>query len=123
MTWISVKDSLPKKMEKVLFFWILEKNIKNIGMGFLSNEGWNIYLPYSSYGLRKDICPVSHWMELPVYPSQFVYPNDDPIYIINSCEYIKQITETKESLNKQVKEFALRFIENNKDLLKRLSEK
>lgn len=68
MHWIDVKDRLPEKMQKILFCCIQEGYLINIYMGYLCDDGWDIYLPYSSFKLRGDICPVTHWMELPDYP-------------------------------------------------------
>jgi hypothetical protein len=68
VTWISVEERLPPKMTKVLFYCVQEGHLKNIYMGYLCANGWNIYLPYSSFGLRDDMMPVSHWMELPNMP-------------------------------------------------------
>lgn len=70
MTWISVEDRLPELLEKVLFFWDCSGAVKNISMGYRCEQGWNIYLPYHSFGLRDGVCPVTHWMPLPDYPSQ-----------------------------------------------------
>lgn len=66
--WISVSDRLPIKLEKVLFHWLAPGNLRNISMGYRCDAGWNIYLPYHSFGLRNDICPITHWMELPQFP-------------------------------------------------------
>ena len=72
--WINVKDALPDKLDKVLFFWILKtssgNSVKNIAMGFLSNEGWHISLPCVSCCLMDEYCSVSHWMELPENPGE-----------------------------------------------------
>jgi hypothetical protein len=66
--WISVEDRLPEKMTKVLFHCIKEGHSKNIYMGYLCDQGWDIYLPYHSFKLRSDLMPVTHWMELPELP-------------------------------------------------------
>ena len=66
--WISIEESLPRILEKVLFFWITDAVFKNISMGFMDNRGWNIYLPYHSYVLNSDYVQVTHWMHLPKYP-------------------------------------------------------
>lgn len=75
MTWISVIERLPNKLEKVLFHWVLTDSfgvpcVRNVSMGYMCDAGWNIYFPYHSFGLRGDICPVTHWMELPDFPNQ-----------------------------------------------------
>ena len=67
--WISIEDRLPEKLQKVLFYCIRDEFIKNIYMGYLCGETWNIYLPYESVMLKKDINQITHWMELPDYPS------------------------------------------------------
>ncbi len=68
MNWIDVNDRLPKKLQKVLFHWIMEGHLKNISMGFLDYRGWCIYLPYSSYGFNHEYVDVTHWAEIPDYP-------------------------------------------------------
>jgi len=72
--WISVEDELPKKLQKILFIWIMFDSLgnacaRNTSMGYLCKAGWNIYLPYHSYGLNDDACKVTHWMESPEMPS------------------------------------------------------
>lgn len=73
--WISVDDELPKLLQKVLFHWQMKDSngvvcVRNVSMGYRCEQGWDIYLPYHSFGLRGDVCPVTHWMELPDYPKQ-----------------------------------------------------
>lgn len=70
--WISVHERLPKKLEKVLFVCIAEKYLRNIYMGYLCDEGWDIYLPYHSFKLRPVFNHVTHWMELPECP-EYIY--------------------------------------------------
>lgn len=66
--WIDVKDKLPRKNEKVLFQCIQDDCLKNVFMGYLSDGGWNIYLPYHSFALNSDVMVVTHWMPLPAFP-------------------------------------------------------
>ncbi len=68
MTWISVKERLPRKLQKVLFHWVMQGNLRNISMGYLCDKVWYIYLPYHSFGLRADAWLVTHWMECPEFP-------------------------------------------------------
>jgi hypothetical protein len=68
MDWISVKELLPKELEKVLFFWTLERNTKNISMGYLDYLGWHIYAPYDSFILSN--VDITHWTQLPEYPKE-----------------------------------------------------
>lgn len=68
MDWISVKDALPEKLQKVLFFWAYDEVLKNISMGYLCDAGWDIYLPYVSCKLSNECIEVTHWMPLPDYP-------------------------------------------------------
>jgi hypothetical protein len=75
MIWISVKERLPRKLQKVLFHWVTHGHLRNISMGYMCAEGWNIYLPYHSFGLRGDICPVTHWAELPEFPEYDIPPD------------------------------------------------
>ena len=72
MNWISCKERLPEFLQKVLFHCIQDGQIKNIYMGYLSNDGWSIYLLYSNFRLssNKKIMNVTHWMELPELPSK-----------------------------------------------------
>ena len=68
MTWISAVDEKPPYLKKVLFLWICPGGNKNVSMGYLCSEGWDIYLPYHSYKLHNERLTVTHWMELPEYP-------------------------------------------------------
>ncbi len=118
MTWISVTERMPKKLHKVLFHWVCPDGNKNISMGFLCDAGWDIYLPYNSYGLSQDVCPVTHWMEVPDFP--YEEPIKGTVFIDES---IVPIAEGTELAHKRVLEFAEKFIESNKDLLKRLADR
>lgn len=68
MQWISVEEKMPKPLEKVLFYCVLENYLKNVYMGYWCDEGWDIYLPYHSFKLSPHVTKVTHWMELPDYP-------------------------------------------------------
>jgi len=68
--WIDVNDRLPDLLQKVLFHAIQDGYLKNVYMGYLSKEGWDIYLPYDSFKLRPVVINVTHWMELPEFPQQ-----------------------------------------------------
>ena len=148
MGWISVDTRLPKKLEKVLFHWLLNGHGKNISMGYMCDTGWNIYLPYMSHGLNADVCHVTHWRHLPDFPKfkppvrqvgaiiiddplaqlhedvykEFMvhgecmvyYPNDGSLPIIE-----KSFRKPPENAT----EFAKKFCEENKYLLKRLADK
>jgi uncharacterized protein DUF551 len=70
MQWISVKEKRPKKLHKVLFYYILDKHMPNIAVGYNTIDGWNIYLPYSSFDLKDGPVEVTHWAELPDYPDK-----------------------------------------------------
>lgn len=67
--WISVEDRLPPLLHKVLFFWNCPGTNLNISMGYLGKYGWDIYLPYDSFKMSNEYFIVTHWMELPNYPS------------------------------------------------------
>jgi hypothetical protein len=66
--WISVKDRLPEINHKVLFLWIYGSGYKNVSMGYLCDEGGDIYLPYHSFQLHNETDTVTHWMVLPKFP-------------------------------------------------------
>ena len=100
--WISVKERLPSKNYKVLFHWVCPGGNKNVSMGYLCNEGWDIYLPYHSFKMCPEKLKVTYWMELPDYPK------DEP---------------EKMEMDERTKEFAKRFIDENADLLKRLADR
>jgi hypothetical protein len=68
--WICVEEKLPKKLQKILFHWICPGGNNNISMGYLCNEGWDIYLPYDSFKLHNDKITVTHWSELPDFPKK-----------------------------------------------------
>lgn len=70
MNWINVDDELPNIYQKVFFLWIGPEGNKNISMGYLCNEGWDIYLPYHSFKMCPDKLKVTHWMMLPQYPGE-----------------------------------------------------
>jgi len=68
MNWICVEEKLPERLQKVLFVCVQDKHLRNIYMGYWSEAGWDIYLPYDSFKLREGVNVVTHWMELPEYP-------------------------------------------------------
>lgn len=76
MTWISVEEKLPPLLRKVLFHWICPGSNRNVSMGYLCKDGWDIYLPYHSYKMHNERLSVTHWMELPEYPT--IEPADLP---------------------------------------------
>ena len=68
INWIDVNDRVPKLLQKVLFHWVCPGGNRNISMGYLCNEGWDIYLPYHSYKMHPKRLHVTHWAELPNFP-------------------------------------------------------
>lgn len=111
MGWISVDTRLPKKLEKVLFHWFLNGHGKNISMGYMCDAGWNIYLPYKSYGLNSELCHVTHWRHLPDFPKFNPSVRQVGSIIID------------DPLNEKVTAFAKKFCEEHKDLLERLADR
>jgi len=117
-------------------------------MGYMCGEGWNIYLPYHSFGLRADVCPVTHWCELPEFPKPEIKGMevgeiiiDDPlarlhedvykeIMVHGECavffpndEGLPTIQESATKGAENAKEFAKKFCEKNAELLKRLADR
>lgn len=125
MNWISVKEQLPPKLRKVLFHWVTHGHLRNVSMGYRCEDGWNIYLPYHSFGLRDDICPVTHWAELPEFPEYEPSENYDvnmrPLYIME--DEAKPIAASALQGNQSAREWAKKFCDTHKDLLKRLADK
>lgn len=133
--WISVKDKLPTKLQKVLFHWLINGHNRNISMGYMCDAGWNIYIPYHSYSLRTGIFPVTHWAELPEFPKceiknrmnreniiddlvgDIPFEGTQPFIDIGFIDEPQRITDT------EARDFAQRFCEENKDILKRLPDR
>lgn len=116
--WISIKERLPNKLQKVLFHWVLCDSfgnpcVKNVSMGYLCEGGWDIYVPYHSFALRADVCPVTHWMELPEFPEDDGFP-------FQSANIIEM--PEKPTLE-HTKDFADKFCRENDELLKRLANR
>lgn len=133
MGWISVNDRLPKKLEKVLFHWVTHGNLRIVSMGYMCDAGWNIYLPYHSYGLRADVCPVTHWRYLPDLP-KYKMPEikehpvggiifDEAVYIMPPCEIGLSFPAKAHKGEISPAEWAKKFCQDNADLLKRLADR
>lgn len=41
---------------------------RNVSMGYLCDEDWDIYLPYHSYKMHNERLKVTHWGLLPMSP-------------------------------------------------------
>lgn len=111
--WISVKVSFPKILHKVLFHWVCPGGNRNISMGYLCNEGWDIYLPYASYKISPEYIKVTHWMELPDFPEDGDLPFARAV----------MINEAEQASPENAKAFAKKFCEDNKELLNRLANR
>ncbi len=145
INWIDVNDRVPKLLQKVLFHWVCPGGNRNISMGYLCNEGWDIYLPYHSYKMHPKRLHVTHWAELPNFPEykleRFVgeiiiddplCPEFDEVGIDegNDDKTVAQVfiggyplvAESVKKGTENAKKFAEKFVENNKELLKRLAD-
>ena len=93
MGWINVEEEKPPFLRKVLFLWVCPGGNKNVSMGYLCGRGWDIYLPYHSYKLHNERITVTHWRELPEYPTDTECTHEDinmePAYQCEGCkEYV-----------------------------------
>ncbi len=123
MGWISVDKRLPKKLEKVLFHWLLNGHGKNISMGYMCDAGWNIYLPYKSFGLNADLCHVTHWRHLPDFPKFNPPVRQVGSIIIDDPLAQTPISESVESGTLAARKFAEKLVDEHKELFKRLADK
>lgn len=144
--WIDVNERTPKLLQKVLFHWVCPGGNRNISMGYLCNEGWDIYLPYHSYKMHPKRLYVTHWAELPNFPEykleRFVgeiiiddplCPEFDEVGIDegNDDKSVAQVfiggqplvAESVKMSIEEAKKFAEKFVSQNKDLLKRLADR
>ncbi len=87
-------------------------------MGYLCDEGWDIYVPYTSFKLKSGVNDVTHWMELPDYPKK---EDSQPAHILGDEAVPIDISELQVRFNP--KEWADKFCEKNKDLMERLSKR
>jgi hypothetical protein len=65
MSWISVKDKLPKENEHVIVF----DNTEGICRGYIRYGSWQHY-PIGSYAGDGCLFDVTHWMPLPSPPKE-----------------------------------------------------
>ncbi len=107
MEWISVKDRLPPDYHEVLYCATFQRGNKELMTGHREKGDWtHCCMFYSTMRLNGE-CEVTHWMELPDYPK----PS------------IPTIAESAKIGNEQARAFAEKFVEKNKDLLKRLADR
>jgi hypothetical protein len=69
MSWISVTEKLPPDYHEVLYCATFQRGNKELMTGHREKGDWtHCCLFYSSMRLN-DECEVTHWMELPEYPT------------------------------------------------------
>lgn len=119
--WISVKERLPDKLQKVLFHWVCPGGNRNISMGYLCNEGWDIYLPYHSYKMNPKILKVTHWMNLPLFPEYEITRFEGSVMIDDP--YCLTDEEATHYGSRKAKEFIENLMQNHQSLFKRLADK
>jgi hypothetical protein len=94
LKWISTDDELPEIYHKVLFHWIDVGENNGIAVGCRVTSGWNIYNPFDSFHLYKELYKVTYWAELPEFPNNKVCKHDNialtPMY---QCEDCKKFVE------------------------------
>ena len=107
MKWINVNDKLPPDLHEVLYFTTTNNgNTREIMTGHRENGLWKHCCMFYSSQTLNHLVNVTHWMELPDYPSP--YPS---------------IEESVAQGTKNAKEFAKKFVENNLELLKRMANR
>lgn len=123
--WICIKTRLPEINQKVLFHWVLTDSfgvpsVKNVSMGYRCSEGWNIYLPYHSFGLRADVCPVTHWMEIPELPK-----TEDKFSgaVIIDDPFCPTAEESEEYGRAKAKEFIEKLMKDHNQVFDRLGKR
>ena len=69
-SWISVADRLPPDYHEVLYCATFERGNKEIMTGHREKGEWtHCCMFYSTMRLNPEFVEVTHWMELPNYPS------------------------------------------------------
>ena len=69
-TWISVEDELPPDYHEVLYCATLQRGNKELMTGHIESSGWMHYCQFYSTMRLSDECEVTHWTELPGFPSE-----------------------------------------------------
>ncbi len=142
MNWISAKDSLPPFNHEVLYVAITDTGTREMMTGHLGAQGWtHCCMFYSTMHLNENVI-VTHWMELPEFPDPHPLANviDDPLCPeydevqdrlnqqaiasgVNPVVFIPPIAEAAVRGTDRATEFAKKFCEDHKDLLKRLADR
>jgi hypothetical protein len=104
--WISVNDKLPPDLHEVLYFATTnEGNTREIMTGHRENGFWKHCCMFYSSQTLNHLVKVTHWMELPDYPKP------------------PTVAEAAKIGHEHAQEFAKKFVDTNKELLKRLPDR
>ncbi len=73
MEWISVSNKLPPDKHEVLYFATINNGVtREIMVGHRENSCWTHCCLFYSTTILSDEIEVTHWMELPDYPTQAI---------------------------------------------------
>ena len=125
MKWISVKDELPRDFQEVLFFALTNGgNTREIMTGHRENGFWKHCCMFYSSQTLNHLVKVTHWMELPDYPNLDYTPkNEMEVGEVIIDDPLCPKPGEKLELDERTKKFAVKFIDENIDLLKRLADR
>ena len=88
--WISVKDRLPPDYHEVLYCATFLRGNKELMTGHREKGDWTHCCMFYSTMRLNDECEVTHWMELPQYPTETQCTHKDinmePAYQCEDCK-------------------------------------